>query len=279
MITGVAYGVSTAALSLISLVLCFRFQKPKWWPLAVLACPVFVLGLLAGIRPRRRIFMVLVVAMLAGVTGLEIYTYQLNKEKNKYAHLPPVVQEMIRLNEDVMNTTIALYDASARLDSLGLVQSRISDIRTTLDHLANITMLLDNNQAAIERLIRFLQDHSDYIQRQGLDWAFLIRTFYEHPQISQHSRQRKQYLTAFQNLLQYTLDNFDNIMELKSSQHLANYDAWYLRYRGVADLLNQANRKRVAYQNEFITAHPEVSPFLPGTHQLKPFKFWDKFSF
>ena len=71
---------------------------------------------------------------------------------------------------------------------------------------------------------------------------------------------RIRYLAAFENMLQYTRYNFNNIMELKSSAHMANYDAYYLRYRSVADAHNRVNKKRVEFQNKFIQEHPKVKP-------------------
>ncbi len=68
-------------------------------------------------------------------------------------------------------------------------------------------------------------------------------------------------------------------MEFKSEQHRQSYNAYYILYRRAADKYNRFNRKLVSFQNEFVESHPEVSPFLPGSHQLESFKFWDKFSF
>ncbi len=50
---------------------------------------------------------------------------------------------------------------------------------------------------------------------------------------------------------------------------MANYDAYYMRYRRGADTHNRASKKRIAFQGEFMQDHLEVMPFLPG----------DKFSF
>ncbi len=64
-----------------------------------------------------------------------------------------------------------------------------------------------------------------------------------------------------------------------SKQHMMTYDAYYMRYRRAADSFNRFNRKRIAFQNQFVESHPEVKPFLPGSHHHEPFKFWDKFQF
>ena len=222
---------------------------------------------------------------LAGVAGIIIalciggYVYRGHKAQNKYSHLPPVVREMIRHNDAVVASTIALYNASAKLDSLGLVQSRISDIKTTLDQIDNMRALIHENKRDIDRLVSYIQDHGELLQRQGLDWAFNIAQFYKDSHVTKHNRSRDRYFDAFETFLQYTHDNFSAIMDDKSSRHRANYDAYYLRYRGVADRHNQINRERIRFQDNFIEAHPGVKPFLPGSHHLAPFKFWDRFSF
>ncbi|MCG8634040.1 MAG: hypothetical protein MI863_09440 [Desulfobacterales bacterium] len=277
---GIAYSVFCIALTLAFTLTCFRRRYPKWWPVVVLAfplaAPAFVFKSKKG---NLGTWVALTLAGVAIAAGIEIWLYKEYKEKNKYSHLPPVVREMIRLNEDVKNSTIALYQASGKLDSLGLAMSRIGDLTTTLGLIGEMREMILENQAAIDRLVGYIEDHGDFIQRQNLGWAFWISKFYKDRNVTLHHESRLRYFNAYEDMLQYTYDNFDNIMELQSSAHMANYDAYYMRYRGVADMHNRFNKKRIAFQKSFVKEHPEVMPFLPGAHHLEPFKFWDKFSF
>ncbi len=211
------------------------------------------------------------------VAGTEYFLYTSNQKKENRP--PPIVREMIRLNKGVKTSTIELYNASAKLQSLTMAQSRITDLKTALDLIKEVRQLIKKNQAAIDVLNAYIQKHDNYIKRKNLSWAFLIHEFYTDQTVTSHRHSRKNYLSAFEGMLQYTHDNFDNIMELQSSQHMANYDAYYMRYRTVADNHNRTNRKRIGFQKGFIQKNPLVKPFLPGAHQLGAFKFWDKFSF
>ncbi|MBA3013296.1 MAG: hypothetical protein KJ658_07525 [Proteobacteria bacterium] len=277
---GYAYVSYCVVLSILTLVVCFRSGRSKWWAAIVLilppALPIFVLKSKKG---RGVVWLTAFFITFFAVAGTEFFLYTAHKEKNKYSYLPPIVREMISLNEQVKAATIEVYNASGKLASLSLVQSRITDIRTTLDLIKEIRLLVEKNQTAIDRLVHYTQDHADYILRQKLDWAFLIRQFYSDPTLAQHHDSQMRYLAAFEDMLRYTHDNFNNIMVLKSSAHMANYDAYYLRYRSVADAHNRVNKKRVEFQNQFIQAHPKVKPFVPGAHHIEPFKFWDKFAF
>ncbi len=233
----------------------------------------------AVLKGNRRVWLITGIAGFILALSIGVYLYQGGKDRNKYSHLPPVVQEMISRNDAVVASTIAIYNASAKLDSLGMVQSRVTDIKTTIDQIEKMRGLIAENQQAIDNLVSYIGSHADLIQTKGLDWAFYISEFYTDRIVTRHSRSRTQYFDAFETFLKFTYDNFDAIMEEKSIRHRANYDAYYLRYRGVADRYNQINRERIQFQDRFSEAHPAIKPFLPGSHHLEPFKFWDRFSF
>ncbi len=277
---GIAYGAFSIVLALAFTLTCFRQQLPKWWPVVVLAFPLAAIAFVfKSKKGNLKAWLALTLGGVVAAAGIEVYLYKDYKENNKYSHLPPVVREMILLNEDVKNSTIALFQASAKLDSLGLAISRIGDLTTTLGLISKMREMIQENREDVDRLVGYIEDHGDYIQRQNLGWAFWISKFYKDRNVIQHHDSRLRYFAAFEDMLQYTHDNFDNIMELQSSAHMANYDAYYMRYRGVADMHNRYNKKRIAFQKDFVQEHPEVMPFLPGAHHLKPFNFWDKYSF
>lgn len=186
---------------------------------------------------------------------------------------------MIQRNDAVMASTIDLYNASARLHSLGLVQSRVTDIKAALEQIGRMRELIRRNIRDIDHLVSYIRSHQDLLQREGLDWASSVAAFYQDPHVAEHHLSRDRYFDAFETLLRFTYAHFDEIMAQKSARYRANYDAYYLRYRGVADRHNQINRERIRFQDRFVAAHPEITPFLPGSHHLEPFKFWDQFSF
>lgn len=186
---------------------------------------------------------------------------------------------MIALNDDIKKTTIEIYTVSGKLDGISMVQSRITDIKTAIELIGSLRQLVEENQTAIESLLQFIDDHADFVHRKDLSWVFFIEKFYMDHAVMRHYKSRANYLLSFETLLTYTDTNFQNIMALKSQQHMRNYDAYYMRYRRAADSHNQLNKKRIVFQTNYIEEHPEVKPFLPGVHQLGPFKFWDKFSF
>jgi len=277
---GIAYLTFSVLLGLVVLFMCTKKGLPKLWGAVVFilppAAPVMIFK---SEGAGKALVAALVLAGFTASGSLEFYLYSQNKEKNKYSHLPPIVREMISRNEFVVRSTIEIYEASRKLDSMGMVQSRMSDIKNTLALIRTMRGMLAANKDHIENLTSYIDRHNDFIKRSNLSWAFWISKFYNDPCISLHSSSQKMYFKAFEDLLQYTEKEFNKIMNLKSRQHLGNYDAYYLRYRGVADRYNRISKKRAEFQETFIEAHPEVKPFLPGSHHMRPFKFWDRFSF
>ncbi len=150
---GIAYGAFCIILTLVFTLTCFRQRLPKWWPVVVLAfplaAPVFVFKSKKG---NLKAWLALTLAGVVAAAGIEVYLYKDYKENNKYSHLPPVVREMIRLNENVENSTVALYQASAKLDSLGLAMSRIGDLTTTLGLISKMREMIQENRADKDRL-------------------------------------------------------------------------------------------------------------------------------
>lgn len=277
---GIAYLTFTVLLGLILIFMCTKRGLPKLWAMLVFILPITAPLIL--FKSKRTVTLLPVIVVLAGFIfagSLEFYLFSKHREENKYSHLPPIVREMIRLNESVVNSTIKIYEGSKKLDSLGMVQSRLSDIRTTLELIETMRGMLTENKNNIDQFISYIDRHKAFIHRQNLYWAAWISKFYNDPCISQHASFQKMYFNAFEDLLMYMDKNYDKIMQVKSSQHLANYNAYYLRYRGIADRYNRISKKRIKCHENFIALHPEVKPFLPGSHHLSPFKFWDKFSF
>lgn len=217
--------------------------------------------------------------VFSAVLGAVIFLYVSKTRKPPEDNLPPIIKQVIKLNDNIKKTTIDLYNASGRLDSISMVQSRITDIKSAIDLIGQLREMVKKNQQEIDDLVGFIQDHEPFFNRKNLAWMFAVKDFYSSENVISHQKSQTGYLASFETLLQYTHDNFENIMEHKSQQHMKNYDVYYLRYRRAADLHNRSNRKRIAFQKQFIEEYPEVSPFIPGSHHFEPFKFWDKFSF
>jgi len=275
---GYIYFSYCVVLSFLTMAVCFRRKQPRWWAAVVLFLPVAIpFFIRKSKKSTGTIWIIAFFITFFAVVGTEYFLYtSTQKKKNRP---PAIVREMIRLNGGVKASTIELYNASAKLQSLTMAQSRITDLKTALDLIKDLRQMINQNQAAIDVLTAYIKERGDYLKRQDLSWAFLIRQFYTDHSVTDHRYSREKYLSDFEEMLQYTHDNFDNIMQLQSSQHMANYDAYYMRYRAVADMHNRVNKKRIGFQKEFIQKNPVVKPFLPGAHQLGAFKFWDKFSF
>lgn len=277
---GYAYLPFTIILACFTVFECRRHDRSFRWIPAVLAFPPAAVYLLIKTRGRSGIILMAVILVLfIAVSGFEGYRYTVWKEQHKYDHLPPVLKKMTLLNEEVKADTIEIYALSGKLDSTSMVQSRTSDINTALGLIEQLKDKTVENQGKINLMLGFTNEHHDFLAKKNLGWVFAVEKFYNHPAVAHHNACRSAYYAALETLLKYTRENFNNIMALKSQVHMKNYDVYYLRYRRTADTLNRVNRERIRFQNEFVQDYPEVAPFLPGSHHLEPFRFWDKFSF
>lgn len=273
------YLVYGAAAAVLTFVFCRKQGQPKWWAGLALIFPLAVVPMMVRAKMKRRtLFVTLLVVSFLSVLAAEAFLY-VGRKANSRESVPPIIKKVTQLNQDVKQTTIDIYKASGKLHSISMVQSRITDIKSSIQVIENLRELVERNHAAIGTLMEFITDHQAYFHRKNLSWVLNIKAFYSDYYVVQHRNSQAQYLSAFEVLLKYTFENFQNIMELKSQRHMKSYDAYYLRYRRAADAYNRFNRKRIAFQKDFALTYPEVRPFLPGSHHQEPFRFWDEFQF
>ena len=270
------YFFYVAVLALLMLYECYTKNQPRWWALMVLFSPVTTPYFIFKSRRESGIilFMVFLTTFSAVFAG-EFFLYSRYMEENKYAYLPPVTRQMIRLSDDLKKSTLKLDQALIKLESLSKVESRIQDIKTTIEFIDHLRNIMKENQDAIQRLIKYTSDYKTYFSRKDLEWVFNIQKFYNNRNVIQHYKSLQKYLDNFEKLLKYTHVNFYNITEYKTREHLKNYDEYYLRYRRAVDAHNRFNVKRIEFQNSFLKKHPDIKPYLPGERQTETFRLWE----
>ena len=208
------------------------------------------------------------------VGACEFFLYSNYMEKNRYSHLPPVTRQMIRISEELKVSTAKLDKALENLEALSKVESRIHEIKNTIDFITQFREIMIQNQDAINRLVKYTNDYKSFFDKKDLDWVFHVQKFYNNRNVIQHYKSLQKYLDDFEDLLEYTYVNFYNITEHKSKEHLQNYDQYYLKYRRSVNTHNKFNVKRIRFQNSFLKKYPDIRPYLPGERQGKTF-IWD----
>jgi len=181
---------------------------------------------------------------------------------------------MIRLKEDLKTSTVELDDALVKLEGLSRVDSRIHEIKNTIDFIYEVRDIEIVNTNAILQLENYLNDYKSIFITKDLSWVFKIQEFYDHHNVAQYQKHLRLYFDSFEDLLKYTYVNFSHIKDLKTQEHRQNYDQYYLRYRRAVDSHNAFNIKRIDFQKKFIKKYPKVTPYLPGKRQIEAFKFW-----
>ena len=255
---------------------CYRRDLPKWWAAVVLAAPVTTPYFIFKSRKGEGIipFMIFL-AVFACMAGAEFYLYLQLKEKNKYAHLPPLTRQVVRFSETLKNTTQRLDKALVHLEQMSKVESRVGELKGTIDFIAELRIIMSQNQAAIRRMVKFTSDYKSYFVKKDLNWVYHIQLFYANRNVIQHYNSLQVYLDDFDALLKFTYENFDSITKAKTEIHLKNYDEYYLRYRRAVDSHNRLNVKRIEFQNAFLLEYPNVKDYLPGQRQTETFRLWE----
>lgn len=263
-------------LALFMLYECYKEHQPRWWALMVLFAPVTTPYFIFKSRKESGMVLFMIFLTTFSAVGVsEVFLYSDYMEKNKYSDLPPVTRQMIRLSEDVKVSTLKLDQALVKLENLSKIQSRINEIKKTIEFIAELRAIMLENQESINRLVKYTTDYKSFFNKKDLEWVFHIQQFYNNRDVIQHHKSIEKYLDNFEELLKYVYVNFYNITEIKSKEHFQNYDQYYLNYRRAVDSHNRFNVKRIDFQNAFLKQYPELKPYLPGERQTDTFKLWE----
>ena len=269
------YFTYTVTIALLMLLECQKKNRPKRWAIMVLFAPITTPLFIFKSRKESGIILFIVFLMtFSAVGGTEFFLYTKYMEKNRYSNLSPVIRQMIHFTEDLKITTVEFDKALVKLAGLSRVDSRIHEIKNTIDFIDEVRDIEDANKNAILRLEKYLYDYKRFFVKEDFLWLFKIQEFYDNHNVVIYYKKLKAYLDSFEDLLRYTYINFSHIKDLKTQEYLQNYDQYYLRYRRAFDSHNRFNEKRIDFKNKFIKKYPEVTPYLPGKRQTETFKFW-----
>ncbi len=255
---------------------CLTKKRPQWWAALVLLAPVTFPFFVYKSRKTLNInHLMIFVSIFCVVAGSEFFLYSNYMEKNKYSHLPPVTRQMIVLSEALRQSTINLDTALVQLENLSKVESRIHELKNTVEFIAELRIIMVKNNNAIQQLVQYTKNHNDFFSKKDLQWVFNVQQFYNNHNVIQHYKSLKKYLNDFEELLRYTHLNFYNITEHKDPEHLRNYDEYYIRYRRSVDSHNRFNVKRIDFQNQYLKKFPDIKAYLPGERQTDTFRLWE----
>ncbi len=255
---------------------CKKKKRPGWWAVLVFFAPVTTPYFIFKAHKKSRILYLLIFCItFCAMAGLEVFLYSKYMDKNRYSRESHVTRTMVLLSEELKTGTTELDRALVELENLSKVESRIHEIKNTLEFIDKLRVLLLENQDNIYQIVTQASDYESYFLKKNLIWVLNIKSFYQNRNVIQHVKSLEKYLNAFEELLKYTYVNFYNITEYKNNEHLKNYDEYYLRYRRAVDSHNRFNTKRIDYQNQFIKKYPDVTSYLPGERQTETFNLWE----
>ena len=246
---------------------CMKKKNPRWWAAMVLLAPVTTPYVI--FKSRKTSGMILFMLFLASfsmVVGAELYIWAYEKEKIRYAHLPPVTTQVIRLCDNLKQRTAELDTGLVQLENMSKVESSPEKLQQTIAFIKSLRLTLIRNQDAIDRLVKFTTDYKEYFMKKELYWIYQVRQYYTNRHVVRHFQSLENYLNDVHALLSYTYSSF--------THSLNNYDEYYLRYRRAVDRHNAFNVQRIEFQNDFVKKYPAIKPYLPGERQTETFRLW-----
>jgi hypothetical protein len=265
-----------AILASITLYECMNRKHPQWWAVMVFFAPItFPYFMYQSRKEIEVVHLMIFICIFSAVTGIEFFLYSRYMENNRYSHLPPVTRQMIKLSDTLRQSTIDLDHALVKLENLSKVESRMNELKETMEFIVKLRIIMNKNNQAIQALIQYTADHDDFFAKNELDWVFNLQRFYNNYNVVQHYKSLQNYLKEFEDLLRFTYSNFYKITQLKDSEILKNYDEYYIRYRRSVDSHNRFNVKRIEFQNKYLKQYPEIKAYLPGERQTETFKLWE----
>lgn len=265
-----------AVLALIVLYDSYQKDNPKVWAVIVFCAPVTTPWFIYKSREKPGILLYLVFFITFIAVGVtQFFLYSKYMEKHKYAHLDPVTRQMRLLSDELKATTVKLDEALVNLENMSKVESRVEEIKNTIEYIEELRTIMVENQEVIKRLVQYTSDHESFIDAKNITWVAHVQKFYSDRSVVQHHKSLEKYLVAFEELLKYTYVNFYNITQHQTREHLNNYDAYYMRYRRAVDTHNRFNIRRIDFQNSFLKKYSDVKPYLPGKRQTETFKMFE----
>lgn len=204
----------------------------------------------------------------------EGYLYIQDKINFKYADYSPVGRQLVQLSKELKKSTIALDEAIEKLEMMSKVESTRTGIGESITYIGTVQARRIENKGHIERFLAFTRDYRSMLEKEGADTLLMLEDYYTDPSVVTHLESLADYLPAFEELLRYTFDNFREI-DLRSSKHRENYDAYYMKYRRKVDRHNTFITKRVQYRNTLVAKHPDLEYFLPTIHRADVLRMWE----
>ncbi len=252
---------------------CWKKERPKWWAPAVLMAPIVTpYFIFKARRHQAAILTLMFLISFTAVVGAEVYLYMSVKETRKYDHLPPLTRQIMRASDTLKNTNHRLDKGMVHLKEIAKTDAWINEMKNTIDFISELKIIMTQNQAAIQHLVKLASNYQPYWVKKELNWVVLLQQFYTHRNVRNHYASLERYLDAFNALLVYIYENFDSITKIQSRSHLKNYDEYYLRYRRAADSYNRLNVARMTFQNTFVHKDQKVKPYLPKLRQTETFR-------
>ncbi len=265
------------ALVVSSLFLVFFILKktPVWWGLVVLLAPVTAPYYFFKASQRYRgVFLTFFCLSFALVVAGEGYLYYQEKIDFRHSHFSPVGRQLVQLSKKLKESTVALEKAIQQLEAMSKVESTRTGIGETLTYIGTVQVRRIENKGDIARFLAFTRDYRKILEKEMADTLLSMEEYYSGPVVVNHLESLEDYLPAFEELLRYTFDNFREI-EMRSSKHRKNYDAYYMRYRQTVDRHNKLCAKRIQYRDALVQKCPELKYYLPTIYQIEYLRMWE----
>ncbi len=249
---------------------------PIWWgPLAFFAPMVIPLYLIKTRRKKSILPIVIFLSVFILVGVGEGFLFSRFKEKKVYENHSPVVQEVIRMANDIRSVVKKVNNIVGELEDkrgVGASPENIEEtqvlIRSARAQMEQYTRVVGNFNAASN-------EYHDRLLSENLGWILYLQHYYKEKIVVKYLKSFVQYLQAFAAMLEYTKAHFYEIQG-KDAKARRNYDSYYLNYVRALERHERLNVARMRFQHNFLKQHPKLERYLPSTFNRELIDIWQK---
>ena len=253
-----------------------RRKMPIWWgPLAFFAPMVVPLYLIKTRRKKSILPIVIFLSVFVLVGVGEGFLFSKFKEKTVYEKYSPVVQEVIRMANDIRSVVKKVNNIIGELEDKRGVSASPENIEEALVFIRSARAQMDQYTRVVANFNAASNEYHDRLRSEKLGWILYLQRYYKEKIVVKYLKSFVQYLQSFAAMLEYTKAHFYEIQG-KEAKARRNYDSYYLNYVRALERHERLDVARMRFQRNFLKQHPKLKHYLPSVLNRQLIDIWQK---
>ena len=253
-----------------------RRKMPIWWGPLVFFAPMVVPLYLIKTRRKKSILPIVIFLSVFVLVGVgEGFLFSKFKEKTVYEKYSPVVQEVIRMANDIRSVVKKVNNIIGELEDKRGVSASPENIEEALVFIRSARAQMDQYTRVVANFNAASNEYHDRLRSEKLGWILYLQRYYKEKIVVKYLKSFVQYLQSFAAMLEYTKAHFYEIQG-KEAKARRNYDSYYLNYVRALERHERLDVARMRFQRNFLKQHPKLKHYLPSVLNRQLIDIWQK---